>query len=512
MLIPDMLSKAAADDPQKEAFIEKHRRLTFREADEASGRLAQFLLSQGIRKGDRLGIFSAKCIEEIVVILAAMKMGALFVHINPHVKSEQLRHIVANCGMRALFVHDSRIGVLNQAGLEESSIKLLVRLSQAQAQRRDRSEYEHEYALEDILQCADADFAGSLQTEAVHEDDPAAILYTSGSTGKPKGIVVTHRIFSEATITSAQVLENRRTDRLISVTPFSFDGALSQLFTMLYVGGTLVLQESLFPHDIVETMLREQITGFHGVPSLWRMLLQKHSPLAKHHYPHLRYISIIGEPFPHDELMKLKALLTQTKFYMMYGITEAFRSTCLLPEEFERKIPSVGKPLPGVDITVEDEDGRLRGPGEIGEIVHRGAFVSPGYWNDPAKTSEVFRNGALHTGDLGKLDEEGYLYFVGRKDKMLKSQGFRFSPEEVEERLCRMPGVIEAAVIGRHDLDKGSSLKALVVTELGLALTEKEVIRYCKSILPYYMIPDTVEFREPLPKTANLKINRSELS
>ncbi|MCP1308863.1 class I adenylate-forming enzyme family protein [Paenibacillus tyrfis] len=509
MLIPDMLSKAAADDPQKEAFIEKHRRLTFREADEASTRLARFLLSQGIRKGDRLGIFSAKCIEEIIVILAAMKMGAIFVHINPHAKSEQLRHIVMDCGMRALFVHDSRIGVLNQAGLEESSIELIVRLSQAQAQRRDRSEYEHDYALEDILQCAD--FAGSLQAE-VHADDPAAILYTSGSTGKPKGIVVTHRIFSEATVTSAQVLENRAADRLISVTPFSFDGALSQLFTMLYVGGTLVLQESLFPHDIVETMLREQITGFHGVPSLWRMLLQKHSPLAKHQYPHLRYISIIGEPFPHDELMKLKALLKQTKFYMMYGMTEAFRSTCLLPEEFERKIPSVGKPLPGVDITVEDEDGRLCGPGETGEIVHRGAFVSPGYWNNPVKTNEVFRGGALHTGDLGKLDEEGYLYFVGRKDKMLKSQGFRFSPEEVEERLCQMPGVTEAAVISRHDPGKGGSLKALVVTEEGVTLTEKEVIRYCKTVLPYYMIPDTVHFREPLPKTANLKINRSELS
>ncbi|WP_025848116.1 class I adenylate-forming enzyme family protein [Paenibacillus ehimensis] len=509
MLIPDMLFKAAADDPHKEAFIEKHRRMTFREVDEASTRLAQFLLSQGIRKGDRLGIFSAKCLEEIVVILAAMKMGTIFVHINPHFKSEQLRHIAMDCGMRALFVHDSRIGVLNQAGLEESTIELIVRLSQAKAQHSDRSEYEHDYALEDILQCAD--FAGSLQA-AVQDDDPAAILYTSGSTGKPKGIVVTHRIFSEATVTSAQVLENRAADRLISVTPFSFDGALSQLFTMLYAGGTLVLQESLFPHDIVETMLREQITGFHGVPSLWRMLLQKHSPLAKHQYPHLRYISVIGEPFPHDELMKLKALLKQTKFYMMYGMTEAFRSTCLLPEDFERKIPSVGKPLPGVDITVVDEDGRLCGPGETGEIVHRGAFVSPGYWNDPAKTSEMFRDGALYTGDLGKLDEEGYLYFVGRKDKMLKAQGFRFSPEEVEERLCQMPGVIEAAVIGRHDPDKVSSLKALVVMEEGLALTEKDVIRYCKSVLPYYMIPDTVEFRQPLPKTANLKINRSELS
>jgi len=327
----------------------------------------------------------------------------------------------------------------------------------------------------------------------------------------PKGIIITHKIFFDSTIASASVLENNIDDRLISTAPFSFDGALSQLFTSFLVKGAIVLQQSTFPKDIVKTLLDEKITGFHAVPSLWIMLLQKYSPFAKHAYPHLRYISIIGEVFPVKYLDKLKHILPKTKFYIMYGTTEAFRSTWLPPEDFARKAPSVGKPFPGVEILIVDEQNNLCEPGGIGEIVHRGAFISPGYWNDQRKSRETFKEGSLFTGDLGELDSDGYLYFVGRKDGMIKTNGYRVSPEEIEKCLYQIEEIKEAAVIGVPCEEIGNYIKAIVACKNETALTRRDIIQHCKKSLPPYMIPRAVEFRRSLPKTATSKINRSSL-
>lgn len=503
--IHDMLKKASLDYPQKDAFICKDRKYTFKEIDEASSKVANFLLANGIKQGDRIGIFSVKSIEEIVAIFGIMKMGGIFVHINPHFKEDQLSHILLDCDIKVLFIHESKVKILNNINMDYDYFKLLISMSPNINIEKQDIVYKHDGILEKT------DLSKEVCIE-IKEDDPAAILYTSGSTGKPKGIIVTHKIFHDATVTSAQVLKNNADDRIISVTPFSFDGALSQLFTAIYVGATLVLQVSNFPKDIIDTMINEKITGFHGVPSFWKMLLQKHSPFAKYDYPNLRYVSIIGEVFPKEALASLRAILNKTEFYMMYGITEAFRSTCLLPEEFEIKIPSVGKPLPGVEICIVDDNGNPCKAGEVGEILHKGAFVSPGYWNNDIKTKEVFKDNVLYTGDLGRLDEEGYLYFVGRKDGMIKAMGYRISPEEIEDCLCKLDDINEAAVIGVPDTEKGNKIKAVLVRKNDSSITQQTIIQHCRANLPYYMIPDIIEFRTEIPRTATFKINRSQLS
>jgi len=504
LLIHEMLAKSSLDYPNKDAFVNKNKRFTFREIDEASTKVANFLMSNGINYGDRLGIYSSKNIEEIITIFAALKIGCIFVHINPHFKEEQLSHIISDCDIKVLFIHESKVKEFKKINLDRKQLNLIISLSPTIS-------LEQQYNVQFIDRILNEAPSVEKIPIKINQNDPAAIIYTSGSMGKPKGIIVTHKILQDSTVISAAVLENNSDDRLISVTPFSFDGALSQLFTSTYVGGTLVLQESSFPKDVVDTMLNERITGFHAVPSFWKMLLQKHSPFGKNVYGDLRYVSIVGEVFPYDELMKLKKILNSTKFFMMYGITEAFRSTCLLPEDFDKKLPSIGKPLPGVEITIVDENHRLCDPGEIGEIVHRGGFVSPGYWNNSIRTSETFNNGVLYTGDLGKMDEEGYIYFVGRKDAMIKSMGYRISPEEIEECLNKGPEVVESAVTSFFDDTGCNKIKALIVSDKGAEITQKDIIDYCKLHLPYYMVPSLVEFQTEIPKTGTFKIKRSQL-
>jgi acyl-CoA synthetase (AMP-forming)/AMP-acid ligase II len=341
------------------------------------------------------------------------------------------------------------------------------------------------------------------------DEDLAAIIYTSGTTASAKGIIVTHRILSESTLVSAQVLGNGPEDRLISLTPFSFDGSLSQLFTATLVGGTLVLQDSLFPKDVARTLVSEKITGFHAVPSFWRMMLERFPSFAGGEFPDLRYLSLIGEVFPEEELAKLKRILRDTDFFMMYGTTEAFRSTCLDPADFSRKRRSVGKPLPGVEIAIVDEQGNRCAVGEIGEIVHRGAFVSPGYWK--RNGDATFRDDGVHTGDSGMLDAEGYLYFVGRKDTMIKRLGYQVYPEEIEACLQALHGVAMAAVVFTPDSGSGSRIRAFLVPGPGPELTFEAVVKHCKRYLPHYMMPDDIKFCSTMPTTGTCKIDRAEL-
>jgi acyl-CoA synthetase (AMP-forming)/AMP-acid ligase II len=196
---------------------------------------------------------------------------------------------------------------------------------------------------------------------------------------------------------------------------------------------------------------------------------------------------------------------------MMYGITEAFRSTFLHPDDFERKMPSIGKPFPGVEISIANDKGNQCDPGEIGEIVHKGSFVSPGYWNDPERTRRIFKNGSLYTGDLGKIDPEGYIYFVGRKDNMIKYMGYRISPEEIEECVYKINGIKEAAVITIRDEESDLKIKLVISCEDGFQISSTDVINHCKSYLPYYMVPHILEFVAEMPKTGTFKINRSQL-
>ncbi len=505
-MIYEMVKRSSVDYPDKTAVVCGDDRISYNELERSSTIVANFLQAQGVCPGSRVGIFANKCIEEVIAIFAILKIGGIFVHINPQYKENHFSHVMADCDIKVLFMDGFKSAIVNGALSETNPIEMIISLSVDV--KLDRIICRQTYFIGDILSKS----SGHTTLRNQHnENDVASIIYTSGSTGMPKGVIITHKIFYDSTAASVAVLDNNHEDRLISVTPFSFDGALSQLFTSILVGGTLVQQKSNFPKDVVDTLIKEEITGFHAMPSFWRILLQKYSPFPKYEYPYLRYISIIGEVFPENQVNQLREILKKTKFYMMYGTTEAFRSTYLPPKDFERKKSSAGIPFPGVEISIVDEQDNICQAGEIGEIVHRGSFVSPGYWKDNGNTNKTFKDGRIHTGDLGKLDEEGYLYYVGRKDGMIKVQGFRVSPAEIESCLYQIEGIKEAAVIGVPGDETGTRILAAVVTKDGYNLSQRDVILFCRTRLPNYMVPGEVRFQDYLPRTTTYKINSSEL-
>jgi acyl-CoA synthetase (AMP-forming)/AMP-acid ligase II len=445
--------------------------------------IAAFLGGRGVGPGDRVGILSTKSVAEVAAIYGILRAGAAFVHVNPQYREAHLRHVVDNCGLTSLFVDGARWRLLCRAYSSESPFNLIVRMGPLP--EIDAGGLPDPAGWEEVLATT-----GGPRTPSPSDGDLAAVIYTSGSTGMPKGIMVSHRVFRESTEASARVLENRKEDRLISVTPFSFDGALSQLFTAVMVGGTLVQQGSTFPNDIVRTLREERITGFHAMPSLWATLLGERSTFSDFEYPDLRYISIIGEKLPSKE---------------------AFRSTYLPPDRLDDKPGSVGIPFPGVRIRVLGDGDEELPAGEVGLIAHSGAFVASGYWGDPERTERVFRDGEVRTGDMGWVDQDGFLHFTGRKDNLLKIRGFRVSPDEVESCLHALPGIDEAVAIPALGPDEQVLLKAVVVPSPSSVVEAGEILAHCRRTLPPYMIPDLVELRDSLPRTANGKVDRTQL-
>ena len=351
------------------------------------------------------------------------------------------------------------------------------------------------------------------------EKDLAAILYTSGSTGKPKGVMLSHaNIIAGSSIVSTYLGISEK-ERILAILPFSFDAGLNQLMTAFQQGGTLLLMDFVFARDIVQMLLNERVSGLAGVPTLWGLLAQPSSTLQKHQFPYLRYITNTGGAMPQTVLATLRQALPTTKIFLMYGLTEAFRSTYLPPEELHRRPTSMGKAIPNTEILVVNEEGQLTKPGEIGELVHRGPTVSLGYWGHSDLTNQVLRphpflppeigseEKVCYSGDLVKMDEEGFLYFVGRRDAMIKSSGFRISPTEVEAVLFQSGKVREAAVIGVPDELLGQVVKAFIVPREGESMNIDLLLTFCSERLPRYMVPKLAEILESLPKTTSGKVD-----
>ena len=500
--VDEMLARSARDRAQSVAIAWKGGECSYRELDQDATRIAAFLRAQGVHPGARVAICGPKLPLEPGLIYGILRAGCVLVHINPFFRTDQARLVLDETEPAAIFFHESRSALVTALG--ERSPRLRIRVG---SERGAGPPATHEW--KELWDQSGAEVGFASVSSADH-DASAAIIYTSGTTASAKGIVVTQRILSDATRVSAEVLSNSHQDRLISLTPFSFDGALSQLFTAVYAGGSLVLQSSPLPRDVVNTLLDQRITGFHAMPSFWRMALDRLPSLAEQRFPDLRYLSIIGESYPRQELERLRGILPGTDIYMMYGITEAFRSTCLPPTDLDRKPGSAGLALPGVEIAVVDDRGRPCAAGVIGEIVHRGAFVSPGYWR--REHGRTFQDGAVVTGDLGWLDEEGYLYFDRRADSMIKRLGLQVHPEEIEASLESIPGVRRAAVVADGGDGGVIRLHAFIAVDPGQALSVESIQQHCRLALPHYMQPDTVTLCADLPLTGTCKIDRARLS
>lgn len=510
-LIHHMLRASAQRFPEKEALVHGEQRLTYRDVSARTAGFAQGLRQAGLQRGDRIGIYLESSVPQVVSIFGISQAGGVFVPINSMLFPEQVAHIAKDSGMTGLITTRSKLGALAEILPQIPSLKFIVVTAGGDAP-------ELTIPLHSFEEFCDLKPGAAWREEAI-EKDLAAILYTSGSTGKPKGVMLSHvNVMAGSSIVSTY-LGITDSDRILAVLPFSFDAGMNQLMTAFQQGGTIVLINFVFARDIVQALLKERITGLAGVPTVWSLLAQPNSTLQKQPLLHLRYITNTGGAMPQAVLKVLRQTLTNTRIFLMYGLTEAFRSTYLPPEELDRRPTSMGKAIPDTEILVLDEDGRRCKPGEIGELVHRGPTVSMGYWGRPEDTNRVLRPNPLlpselgdcekvcYSGDLVKMDEDGFLYFVGRRDTMIKSSGFRISPTEVEEALFQSGKLRLAAVIGVPDDVLGQTIKAFVVPKNGEALDSEALLATCAEKLPRYMVPKTIEVMDELPKTSSGKVD-----
>jgi acyl-CoA ligase (AMP-forming) (exosortase A-associated) len=498
-----MLASSVRRDGQKEALVHGRRRLSYAEVGARVDSLASGLMEAGIARGDRVGVYLDASIEQALSIFAISRAGGVFVPVNARLVPDQASHIARDCGMKAIITAPAKLRALQSV----PSIEFAVVTGGAGAPDALR--------FEDL---ADREPAHPL-SDACISKDLAAILYTSGSTGKPKGVMLSHANLIAGSTTVSAYLEITAADRILGVLPFSFDAGLNQMMTAFQQGATLVLINFVFAREIVRTAIEERVTGIAGVPALWSLLAEPSSSIGRTPPPDLRYITNTGGVLSQATLGTLRAALPRTKVYLMYGLTEAFRSTYLPPGELDRRPTSIGRAIPDTEILVINDRGEQCKPGEVGELVHRGPTVSMGYWGRPEDTARVLRRNPLlpgeigdqervcYSGDLVRMDEDGFLYYVGRRDTQLKSSGFRISPTEVEEVLFQTGEIREAAVIGIPDEALGHLLKAFVVPRDGAAPEAGAILDFCGERMPRYMVPRWVEIRGDLPKTPSGKID-----
>jgi acyl-CoA ligase (AMP-forming) (exosortase A-associated) len=504
-LIGHLLEESASRYPDKIAVKHKEQSITFGRLYEDSLKMRGFLRNLGIKKGERVGILLDKSIEQLISMFGISMAGAVFVFLNPILKNKQIEYIINDCQI-TLLITTSRYYKKNSLSVPA----MVLYMDQADTETRIP------------IWCKIRDDLQADQTN-VHQiaDDTTCLIYTSGSTGMPKGVVVPHRTVVEGAKIVSSYLEITQNDRLISVLPFNFDYGLNQATSSVLKGATLVMHQFFLPGDLLRVLKDEKITGFAGMNPIWIQLFnEKYALNSDHDYPHLRYITNTGGKVPRSIVRRMRTFFPKTNIFLMYGLTEAFRSTYLPPDQIDRRPGSMGKAIPNVEILVVNDKGEECEPGEAGELVHRGALITKGYWNDPEKTRKVFRNNpllkgqdhlnevAVYSGDLVKKDEEGFLYFISRRDEMIKTSGYRVSPTEIEELLIEIPGVNDAVVFAREN-ENAEQIIVAIVEPNGILLEKPQLLQECRQRLPAYMVPREIHFEKTFRKTANNKIDRS---
>lgn len=521
-LVHHFLEASARRIPGKTALVCGERRFTYAEIEACAARLARRLAGLGVRRQDRVAILLDNSAEAVVALFGILKARAVFVMLSPTLKPKKLRYILCDSGAVALITQPSKQAVVQEAleGLEVPKHLVWVPAPpQARAESGEAGPREHGW--ESLI----ADEAGGPMPAAPSRGplssgidlDLATIIYTSGSTGEPKGVMSTHANVLAAVRSITSYLENDERDTLLVALPLSFDYGLYQVLMAFFFGGTVVLEKSfLFPVKVLEKAAAERVTGFPLVPTMAALLLQL-GDLSRFDLSSLRYFSNTAAALPVAYIRRLRELFPWVTIYSMYGLTECKRVSFLPPEQLDRRPDSVGIPIPNEEVLVVDDEGNEVPPGVVGELVVRGSNVMPGYWNAPEESARRFRPGRypgerlLYTGDLFRRDEEGYLYFVARRDDLIKTRGERVSPREVENALCEMEAVVEAAVIAVPDEILGSAIKAFVVPKAGVSLTEKDLFRHCKRMLEEFAIPKYFEIREALPRNPSGKIDKLAL-
>jgi len=511
--LDSFLELSADRTPDKVALVFGERRLTYAQVEQASNQLAWGLREAGVVRGDRVAIYLENCPEAVASIFGTLKADAVFMMVNPTTKDEKLTVLLNDARPAVVITDGRRLPAVLRVSEETPSVKaVLVAGLTGEAREEAVAGTTRVISLDAIVQGG----AWSSQPERRGIDiDLAALIYTSGSTGKPKGVMLTHRNMVTASTSITTYLENRPTDIVLNVLPLSFDYGLYQVLMGFQFGGTVVLERSFtYLHAVLDTLVRERVTGFPLVPTIAALLLQM--DLSWYDFSSLRYITNTAAALPTPHLAELRARFPQASIFSMYGLTECKRVTYLPPTDVDRRPSSVGRGMPNQEVYLVDADGRRMQSG-VGELVVRGSHVMQGYWEQPEDTARVLKPGpiaderVLHTGDLFRMDEEGYLYFIGRMDDIIKTRGEKVSPREVEDVLHRLGGVAEAVVTGVPHPILGHAIKATVVLKRGVDLSEQDVLRHCGQHLEDFRVPHVIEFRDALPKTDNGKQDRATL-
>ena len=509
MLVQDFLQNSAELYPDKVALVCDGQRLSYAEINAAADRMANALLAQGMSRGDRIAIYMPNNVPVVVSIFAALKAGGVFVVVNSTTRADKLAYILNNSSAAAIITEKRNLPLIEKLDNNVPSLKCAIVSGldeqPATTQGMPVLDYQH----------IQTSFPATRPARVNIDLDLACLIYTSGSTGDPKGVMSDHSniVFAAGSIIS--YLGNKSEDIVINVLPLSFDYGLYQLLMTFKFGGTLVLERSFaYPAQILRRMETEKVTGFPGVPTVFSLLLN--IDLSPYDLSSLRYLSNTAAALPVSHIQKIRQKFPWATLYSMYGLTETKRTLYLPPDQLDTRPDSVGIAIPGTEVWLVDEEGNRLPSGSTGELVVRGRHVMRGYWNDPDTTANRYRPGPLpgerlcYTGDIFRMDGDGFLYFLSRKDDIIKSRGEKVAPKEVENVLYALPGVVEAAVVGVTDPVLGQSIKAFIVVD-GIELTEAQVIRHCRLHLEDFMVPQQVEFRAELPKTSSGKVKKSGL-
>jgi acyl-CoA ligase (AMP-forming) (exosortase A-associated) len=502
----ELLKGTVSRHGKKTALIDGRNTYTYEEFQELVGRMAAVLVEGNLPRFSRVAFLLDKNVEAAALIFATSLAGLIAVPINAKLKPEQVYHIIDDCDVAVFITTPYRFSQLN-LGARNLRVILTGRIT--------------DEALRSGVDAMDQRLESSKSGKFYRcvENDPAAIMYTSGSTGMPKGVTVSRRNLVVGAQSVNAYLKTSENDVILALLPISFDAGLSQLTTGVAAGATIVLHNYTRAQEAVSVCEREGVTSITGVPPLWSQLSSvPWSEEARHK------VSIIANTGGHMSealLSRLRKIFVNARPFLMYGLTEAFRSTYLDPAQVDVRKGSIGKAIPNAEILVLNSEGKLCPPGEPGELVHRGPLVTLGYWNDAKRTAEKFRclpHGpslglvpeiAVWSGDIVKTDAEGYLYFIGRNDEMLKSSGYRISPTEIEAVLYRHPDVRDAVVFGVPHPDLGSLVIAAVVPAK-MPFDFGDLLDHCKRALPPYMVPALFEITD-IPRSPNGKFDRGAL-
>jgi long-chain acyl-CoA synthetase len=510
MLVQNFLEANVQRRPDKIALIFGASAYSYAQLDSMANRLAHALRDRGIRRGERVVIYLDNRPETVAAIFAVLKADAVFVVVNRSTKERKLAYIARNCGAAAM-ITDARAITSSPDLVREifPSLKALV-VTDCRASRKggQATTYCPWEELQEV-------FPSECPKAANIDLDLAALIYTSGTTGEPKGVMADHAAMAFASGAVVEYLGNHERDVVLNALPLSFNYGLYHVLTMFRCGGTVLLENSFaFPSQILKRIGEHGVTGFPGVPTMFATLLQL--DLAPFDLSSLRYMTNAAAALSPTHIRELRRRLPDVAIYSMYGMTETVRTLYLPPQWIDAKPASVGMAIPGTEVWLEDAEGQRLGPGAVGELVVRGRHVMRGYWDSPEATASRFRPGPLpgerlcYSGDLFRADADGCMYFVGRKDDIIKSRGEKIAPKEVEDILHELAGVAEAVVLGIPDPLLGQAVKAVVVRsdpELDVAV----VLAHCKKYLEDLMIPKIVVFRETLPRSPSGKVRKEEL-